>query len=111
MQKEPLAEQVAEEARPRDIKERTFSFAVAIVRVCQMLELRSASDRVLSRQLLRSGTSIGANMEEAQAGQSKADFINKCGIALKEARETTYWLRLLVATDRHADRVGSIEDT
>ena len=53
--------------------------------------------RTLSRQLLRSGTSIGANVEEAQAGQSRADFISKNLIALKEARETGYWLRLLAA--------------
>jgi len=50
----------------------------------------------LARQLLRSGTSIGANVEEAQAGQSRADFTSKYAIALKEARETHYWLRLLV---------------
>lgn len=50
---------------------------------------------MLARQLLRAGTSIGANVEEAQAGQSRADFINKYSIALKEARESIYWLRLL----------------
>jgi len=55
---------------------------------------------MLSRQLLRAGTSIGANVEEAQAGQSKPDFINKYAIALKETRETIYWLRLLDATER-----------
>jgi len=54
----------------------------------------------LSRQLLRSGTSIGANVEEAQAGQSRADFISKYAIALKEARETVYWLRLLSAAEK-----------
>ncbi len=48
----------------------------------------------MGRQVLRSGTSIGANLEEAMAGQSKADFVSKCNIALKEARETHYWLRL-----------------
>ena len=48
----------------------------------------------MSRQVLRSGTSIGANLEEAMAGQSKADFVSKCNIALKEAREIHYWLRL-----------------
>jgi len=52
----------------------------------------------LARQLLRAGTSIGANLEEAQAGQSRGDFISKVSIALKEARETDYWLRLLEAT-------------
>jgi four helix bundle protein len=55
-------------------------------------------ERTLGRQLLRAGTSVGANVEEAQAGQSKADFISKIAIALKEARETLYWLRLLAAS-------------
>lgn len=55
--------------------------------------------RALSKQMLRAATSIGANVEEAQAGQSKADFISKYNIALKEARETNYWLRLLAASD------------
>ena len=55
--------------------------------------------RTLASQLLRSGTSIGANVEEAQAGQSKPDFISKMSIACKEARETHYWLRLLIASD------------
>lgn len=54
---------------------------------------------VLAKQLLRAGTSIGANVEEAQAGQSKADFISKMSIALKEARETNYWLRLIEASE------------
>jgi four helix bundle protein len=54
--------------------------------------------RVLAQQLLRSGTSVGANVQEAQAGQSRADFISKYSIALKEARETLYWLRLLDAS-------------
>ncbi|PMB37920.1 four helix bundle protein [Fischerella thermalis CCMEE 5330] len=55
--------------------------------------------RTLAQQLLRSGTSIGANVEEAQAAQSKADFIGKMMIALKQSRETRYWLRLLVASE------------
>jgi four helix bundle protein len=83
---------------PVDIKDRTFAFAVAIVRICQELDDKSATYRRLADQLLRSGTSIGANIEEAQAGQSVADFLSKCSIALKEARETIYWLRLLEAT-------------
>jgi four helix bundle protein len=81
--------------KPRDIKERTFSFALEIVRLCQWLEKQSDVYRTLGRQLLRSGTSIGANTEEAQAGQSRADFLSKYAIALKETRETIYWLRLL----------------
>lgn len=54
---------------------------------------------MLSRQLLKSGTSVGANYEEAQAGQSRADFISKTSVSLKEARETNYWLRLLMASE------------
>ena len=84
--------------KPQDIKERTFLFALEIVRLCQKLEKQSDVYRTLGRQLLRSGTSIGANTEEAQAGQSRADFINKYSIVLKEARETLYWLRLLRRT-------------
>lgn len=78
------------EDKPRDIRERTFTFALEIVRLCQKLERDSGVWHVLGKQLLRSGTSIGANAEEAQAGQSRADFISKYAIALKEARETIY---------------------
>jgi four helix bundle protein len=80
-----------------DIENRTFDFALAIVALCQTLDAQPGVGRTLSRQLLRSGTSIGANVEEAQASQSRADFISKNGIALKEARETHYWLRLISA--------------
>jgi four helix bundle protein len=83
---------------PRDIKERTFSFALDIVLLCRSLDLKARSLRILAQQLLRSGTSTGANVQEAQAGQSRADFISKYNIALKEARETLYWLRLLDAS-------------
>ncbi|HET9917552.1 MAG TPA: four helix bundle protein [Candidatus Binatia bacterium] len=79
----------------RDIKERTFEFALEIVKFCRSLDERPGIGRTLGRQLLRSGTSIGADVEEAQAGQSRADFISKYSIALKETRETIYWLRLL----------------
>ena len=82
----------------KDIRERTFEFSLHIIRLCQQLEEQPGVARTLSWQLLRSGTSIGANVEEAQAGQSKLDFISKNAIALKEARETIYWLRLLVAS-------------
>lgn len=77
------------------ITERSFSFAVRVVKLCRFLEKQDRVSRTLANQLLRSGTSIGANVEEAQAGQSKADFIAKMSIARKEARETHYWLRLL----------------
>jgi four helix bundle protein len=79
----------------RDIVDRTFSYAVKIVKLCRHFEQTSGVSRSLVVQLLRSGTSIGANVEEAQAGQSRADFVSKMAIALKEARETRYWLRLL----------------
>ena len=84
-----------EGSRPRDITDRTFYFAAEIVRFCDALDSSRGTVRVLARQLLRTGTSIRANVEEAQAGQSRADFINKYSIALKEARESIYWLRLL----------------
>jgi four helix bundle protein len=79
----------------RDIEERTFAFALGIVKLCRQFDKSSGSLRAIALQLLRAGTSVGANVEEAQAGQSRADFINKYSIALKEAREARYWLRLL----------------
>ena len=81
-----------------DIAERSFALAVRIVRLCRVLEKQGNVSRTLANQLLRSGTSIGANIEEAQAGQSKADFTAKMSIARKESRETLYWLKLLTAT-------------
>ncbi len=83
----------------RDLCDRTFRFAVRIVRVSQELNENPGVGWTLGRQLLRSGTSIGANVEEAQAGQGRADFISKYSIARKEARETHYWLRLAVAAE------------
>jgi four helix bundle protein len=80
-----------------DIRERTFDFAVRIVKLCQRLDKIPGVPRTLSNQLLKAGTSVGANVEEAQGGQSRPDFISKNNIALKEARETHFWLRLLVA--------------
>ena len=83
----------------RDLPERTFEFARRVVKLCQVLDQTPGVSRTLANQLLRSGTSIGANVEEGQAGQSRADFLSKLSIACKEARETHYWLRLLAATD------------
>lgn len=82
----------------RDILDRTFGFALGIVKLCKDCE-RSAVSRALIGQLLRAATSVGANVEEAQAGQSRADFLSKMSIACKESREANYWLRLLVASD------------
>lgn len=75
------------------IKERSFSFALSIIELYK--ELINNSEFILSKQLLRSGTSIGANVHEAEAASSKRDFLNKMSIASKEARETEYWLKLL----------------
>lgn len=85
--------------RTPDIVGRTFKFALAIVRFVGELDGKSSPRRVLANQVVRSGTSIGANIEEAQAAESKADFVHKYNIALKEARETRYWLRLISASD------------
>lgn len=78
---------------------RTFEFAVRVVKLAQHLDKTPGVPRTLSNQVLRAGTSIGANVEEAQGGQSRPDFISKMSIALKEARETLYWLRLLQAAE------------
>jgi four helix bundle protein len=75
------------------IRERSYEFALKIIGLYK--SSREQKEFVLSNQLLRSGTSIGANVEEAGAAQSKKDFIAKMAIASKEARETNYWLRLL----------------
>ncbi len=75
------------------VKEKSYTFALAVIKLYQSLTARK--EFVLSKQLLRSATSIGANVEEAIAGQSRADFLSKMSIASKEARESNYWLRLL----------------
>ena len=79
----------------KDLPQRTFRFALRIVRLCETLKEMGGVGRMMSWQLFKSGTSIGANVEEAQAAQSEADFLTKCSIACKEAREAHYWLRLL----------------
>ena len=84
--------------KKKDLKERSFEFAKRAIFLCQKLEQRSGVARTISNQLLRSGTSIGANIEEAHGSQSKADFTAKMYISCKEARETHYWLRLLIET-------------
>ena len=84
--------------RENVIEEKSFAFAVRVVKLSKYLR-ETKKEYTLSKQLLRCGTSIGANIAEAQRGQSKADFIAKMSIALKEANETQYWLRLLFHTD------------
>ena len=79
------------------IQEESFQFALEMIKLYQ--QLVTQKEYVISKQLLRSGTSIGANVEEAVVGQSKKDFLSKMSIASKEARETKYWLRLLQESD------------
>ncbi len=80
------------------IKIKSFDFAVAIVDLYKDLA-NNKKEYVMSRQLLKSGTSIGANVREAEFAQSRADFTSKMSISLKEANETDYWLDLLHATE------------
>lgn len=79
------------------IEVKSFDFSVRVVNLYRFLT-EEKKEFVLSKQILRSGTSIGANVSEGEKGQSKADFYSKMSIALKEANETDYWLRLLNAT-------------
>ena len=79
------------------LERKSFQFAVRTVNLCKYLR-STKKEYTLSKQFLRSGTSIGANVREAEHAQSKADFLNKSNIALKEANETCYWLELLHET-------------
>ena len=83
-----------------DIQERAFEFAVRCVRTAQYYAKRDSLLRPLVNQFLRSATSVGANLEEAIAAESKPDFLHKMRLAQKEARETKYWIRLLQSTDK-----------
>lgn len=89
-----------------DIRERGFAFAVRVVKLCKFLEKKSDISKALLNQLLRAGTSVGANLEESVAGQSKADFVHKDSISLKEARECNYWLRLILATSDFNENIA-----
>ena len=79
------------------------AFALEIIRVCNEIK-HGKKESILTNQLVRSGTSIGANVSEAQRGQSKPDFYSKIAISLKEANETLYWIRLLHATEYLTDK-------
>jgi len=89
-----------------DIRERAFAFAVRIVKLCRFLEKHSDVSKSLLNQLLDAGTSVGANLEESVAGQSKADFVHKNAISLKEARESNYWLRLILASSEFEENIA-----
>jgi len=76
------------------LREKSYNFALRIVKIYKFMAAEKF-EYILSKQIIRSGTSIGANIEEGVQAQSKADFVHKLSIALKEASETNYWLRLL----------------
>jgi len=90
-----------------DFQSRSFQFACDVVRLFRLLDGRVP--RELTRQILRSGTSIGANLSEGKAAQSRRDLRSKFSIALKEARETHFWLRLIAATYPHLE--ATVADT
>jgi len=79
------------------VKDKSFEFALEIINLYKVLQ--EGREFIISKQLLRSGTSIGANVEEALAGESRADFAHKMSIASKEARESRYWLKLLMESN------------
>ena len=86
------------------LRDKSYAFSIRIVRLTQML-VKNDKEFVLSKQILKSGTSIGALVSEAEFAQSKADFTNKMSIALKEANETKYWLNILFDTDYINDKL------
>ena len=86
------------DVKPKDIVARIFKYSVNVILFCKEL-VKTNREFVLSKQLIRSATSIGANVRETQNAESKQDFIHKMGIAQKEADETVYWLDLISATE------------
>ena len=83
-----------------DIEERTAEYAIRAVRLFRHLQRkRDGVGLILGKQFLRSATSVGANMTEAQSGESKADFIHKCSVSQKEAKESRYWLKLMIKAE------------
>ena len=108
MEHKEISEDITEivsEKKFVDIRDRAFAFAIRIVKLSKYLEKKSNVSKNLVNQLLDAGTSVGANLEEAKAAQSKADFIHKNSISLKEARESNYWLKLILATEIFEENV------
>lgn len=92
-----------ENIKPNVVKEKSFSFALRVVKLAKYLQ-EEKREFVLSKQVLRSGTAIGALVREAEHAESKADFTHKMNIALKEANETLYWLDMLHQSEYIADQ-------
>ncbi len=95
------------DASENPVREKSYQFALAVIRLYGRIQ--EQREYVISKQLLRSGTSIGANVEEAIAAESRRDFVHKMALASKEARETVYWLRLLSDSDLVPDLDASKE--
>lgn len=100
-------------SKPNAVSEKSYTFALHVIGLARIL--RKQGEYELAAQLLRSGTSIGANVEEAQCGVSRADFAAKLGIASKEARETFYWLRLIrdtqiIPQDKITPRIQEVSE-
>jgi four helix bundle protein len=88
------------EDRPADIRRRSFQYALRALKLYRYLDEQKDGDgRLLAKQYLRAATSIGANLQEALSGESRADFIHKYGVAQKEARESLYWLELMAESN------------
>lgn len=95
--------------KAEDIQQRSFDFACRVIRLYKYMIKQDRANEILCKQLLRSATSIGANLQEADAAQSRADFVSKCNIALKEACETHYWLRLLKSAELISEKkIGNL---
>src|SRR5713101_5779280 len=99
--------------RPQDLKPRTKAFALRVIRMYSKLPKNDSVAQVLGKQVLRSGTSVGANYREAARGRSKAEFISKTGGCLKEIEESDYWLELLVDSGcvAAADMASLLDET
>ena len=99
--------------RPKDLKPRTKAFALRIIKMYSALSKTDTTAQVLGKQVLWSGTSVGANYREASRGRSKAEFISKIGDCLKEIEETEYWLELLVDSGSisEAKMAGLLDET
>ena len=88
------------QSQPREIRQRSLAYALRAIKLYQHLQKKKdGAGWVLAKQYLRAACSVGANVEEAQAGESRSDFIHKLGVAQKEARESLYWLRILSESD------------
>ena len=97
--------------RKVDIHDRLLRFGIRVIKLSKIL-CKNPENRIIANQLIRAGTSVGANMQEADAGSSKKDFINKVNISKKEIQETNYWLKIIKGADliNHDKNKKDLED-